>query len=218
MQYVHAFRKLLFMPSELTLGAEYSFDELEDRSIGYAIDTDQTVHIVGGYFAERVEDQKMVAAGRRPRRQAQPRGSRDLQPRANIRFNPSESVNLRVSYAGGYRAPQAFDEDMHIAIVGGKRVRIRLADDLKEERSHSVSLFGRSLPHVREEACRPILLVEGSLYQTGGMRPPCGTSRTRPTADKVEGDVATVRGATVRGLNAEGRGGLHPLVRTPGGK
>ena len=34
MQYVHAFRKLLFMPSELTLGAEYSFDELEDRSIG----------------------------------------------------------------------------------------------------------------------------------------------------------------------------------------
>ncbi len=47
MQYVHAFRKLLFMPSELTLGAEYSFDELEDRSIGYDIDTDQTVHIVG---------------------------------------------------------------------------------------------------------------------------------------------------------------------------
>ena len=45
-----------------------------------------------------------------------------------------------MSYAGGYRAPQAFDEDMHIAIVGGKRVRIRLADDLKEERSHSVSL------------------------------------------------------------------------------
>ena len=36
-------------------------------------------------------------------------------------------MNLRVSYAGGYRAPQAFDEDMHIAVVGGERVRIRLA-------------------------------------------------------------------------------------------
>ena len=24
-------------------------------------------------------------------------------PRVNVRFNPSEAVNLRVSYAGGYR-------------------------------------------------------------------------------------------------------------------
>ena len=45
------FPKLLFMPSELTLGAEYSFDELEDRSISYDIDTDQTGALsVGGYL------------------------------------------------------------------------------------------------------------------------------------------------------------------------
>ena len=80
-------------------------------------------------------------------------------PRVNVRYNPTESVNLRASYAGGYRAPQAFDEDMHIAVVGGERVRIRLADDLKEERSHSVSLSAdlyRNFGSVRTN-----LLVEG---------------------------------------------------------
>lgn len=36
------------MPAELTLGSEYSYDDLNDRSIGYDINTAQTVHIVGG--------------------------------------------------------------------------------------------------------------------------------------------------------------------------
>ena len=43
MQYIHEFRKLLFMPSELTFGTEYSYDDLGDRSIGYDIHTDQKI-------------------------------------------------------------------------------------------------------------------------------------------------------------------------------
>lgn len=122
-------------------------------------------------------------------------------PRANIRFNPSEAVNLRVSYAGGYRAPQAFDEDMHIAVVGGKRVRIRLADDLKEERSHSVSLsadlyhnFGRVQTN---------LLVEGFytiLDDVFALRDLEDTDDGGKIKERYNGS-----GATVRGLNAEGR-------------
>ena len=34
-------------------------------------------------------------------------------PRANIRYNPTQDVNIRFSYAEGFRAPQAFDEDLH---------------------------------------------------------------------------------------------------------
>ena len=30
-------------------------------------------------------------------------------PRANIRYNPTQDVNIRFSYAEGFRAPQAFD-------------------------------------------------------------------------------------------------------------
>lgn len=61
-------------------------------------------------------------------------------PRANIRFNPVENVNLRASYSVGFRAPQAFDEDLHIENVGGTISMIELADNLKEEKSQSFSI------------------------------------------------------------------------------
>ena len=122
-------------------------------------------------------------------------------PRANVRFNPSESVNLRVSYAGGYRAPQAFDEDMHIAIVGGERVRIRLSDDLKEERSHSVSLSA-DLYH-SFGSVQTNLLVEGFYTKLDDV------FALRDIEDTADGGKLKERyngsGATVRGLNAEGR-------------
>ena len=201
MQYVHAFRKLLFMPSELTLGTEYSYDDLSDRSIGYDIRTDQTVHIVGTYLQNEWKTRKwsLLIGGRLDKHNLVDHAI--FSPRANVRFNPSESVNLRVSYAGGYRAPQAFDEDMHIAIVGGKRVRIRLADDLKEERSHSVSLsadlyhsFGRVQTN---------LLVEGFYTRLDDV------FALRDIEDTADGGKIKERyngsGATVRGLNAEGR-------------
>ena len=201
MQYVHAFRKLLFMPSELTLGTEYSYDDLSDRSIGYDIRTDQAVHIVGAYLQNEWKTRKwsLLIGGRLDKHSLVDHAI--FSPRANVRFNPSESVNLRVSYAGGYRAPQAFDEDMHIAIVGGKRVRIRLADDLKEERSHSVSLsadlyhtFGRVQTN---------LLVEGFYTRLDDV------FALRDIEDTADGGKIKERyngsGATVRGLNAEGR-------------
>ena len=60
-------------------------------------------------------------------------------PRANLRFNPTDNINLRLSYSSGFRAPQAFDEDMHIENVGGTVAMIERAKDLKEEKSQSFS-------------------------------------------------------------------------------
>lgn len=147
------------MPSELTFGTEYSYDDLGDRSVGYDIHTDQTVHIVGAYLQNEWKTRKwsLLVGGRLDKHNLVDHVI--FSPRVNVRFNPSEAVNLRVSYAGGYRAPQAFDEDMHIAIVGGERVRIQLADDLKEERSHSVSLSA-DLYHTFGKV-QTNLLVEG---------------------------------------------------------
>ncbi len=201
-QYTHAFAKLWFMPAELTLGTEYSFDDLSDRSIGYDMTTDQTVHIVGGYFQNEWKTKKwsLLIGGRVDKHNLVDHAI--FSPRVNVRFNPTESVNLRVSYAGGYRAPQAFDEDMHIAVVGGERVRIRLADDLREERSHSVS-FSADLYHTFGSV-RTNLLVEG-FYTT---LDDVFALRDLP---ETAGDGSTIReryngsGATVAGLNVEGR-------------
>ena len=60
-------------------------------------------------------------------------------PRANLRFNPTQNINLRLSYSSGFRAPQAFDEDMHIENVGGTVAMIERAKNLKEEKSQSFS-------------------------------------------------------------------------------
>ncbi|MDE6045745.1 MAG: TonB-dependent receptor [Alistipes sp.] len=201
-QYIHAFKKLWFMPAELTLGAEYSFDDLSDRSIGYGMATDQTVHIVGAYFQNEWKTKKwsLLVGGRLDKHNLVDHAI--FSPRVNVRFNPTESVNLRVSYAGGYRAPQAFDEDMHIAVVGGERVRIRLADGLREERSHSVS-FSADLYH-NFGSVQTNLLIEG-FYTTLEH-----VFALRDLPDPAE-DGSTVReryngsGATVAGINIEGR-------------
>lgn len=201
-QYIHAFDKLWFMPAELTLGAEYSYDDLSDRSMGYDMETDQTVHIVGGYFQNEWKTKKwsLLVGGRVDKHNLVDRII--FSPRVNLRYNPAESVNLRVSYAGGYRAPQAFDEDMHIAVVGGERVRIRLADGLKEERSHSASLSA-DLYHTFGSV-QTNLLVEGfytTLDDVFALR-----DLPDPAAD---GSIVRERyngsGATVAGVNVEGR-------------
>ena len=120
-------------------------------------------------------------------------------PRVSVRFNPSEAVNLRVSYAG--ELPGLFDEDMHIAIVGGKRVRIRLADDLREERSHSVSLSA-DLYHTFGKV-QTNLLVEGFYTILDDV------FALRDMDDAADGGKVKERyngsGATVRGFNVEGR-------------
>ena len=204
-QYVRTFDRLLFMPSELTLGAEYSYNDLLDESLGYDHRTAQTVHIVSAYLQNEWKNDKwsLLVGGRLDKHNRIDHVI--FSPRANLRFNPIPDISFRVSYASGFRAPQAFDEDMHIAIVGGERVRIRLADDLKEERSHSVSVsadFYRSFGSVQTN-----LIVEGfytTLDDVFALR-----ELDTPAPD---GSVVKERyngsGARVMGINIEGRAGL----------
>lgn len=201
-QYIRTFAKLLFMPSELSLGVEYSYDGLQDRSQGYGIDTDQTVHIAGAYFQNewKTKQWSFLIGGRVDKHNLVQHVI--FSPRANVRFNPTQNVNLRVSYAGGYRAPQAFDEDMHIAIVGGERVRIRLAEGLREERSHSVSLSA-DLYHTFGSV-KTNLLIEGfytlldDVFALRDLPEPAEDGST--VKERYNGS-----GASVRGFNIEGR-------------
>lgn len=84
-------------------------------------------------------------------------------PRANLRYNPTENMNLRASYSFGFRAPQAFDEDLHIENVGGTVSMIELAKDLTEEKSQSLSISG-DLYH-RWGDFQGNLLIEGFILR-----------------------------------------------------
>jgi outer membrane receptor for ferrienterochelin and colicins len=59
-------------------------------------------------------------------------------PRVNIMYKVFESLQARISYSQGYRAPQIFDEDLHIETSGSRQVRHINDPDLKQETSHSI--------------------------------------------------------------------------------
>lgn len=56
-------------------------------------------------------------------------------PRMALRWSPRENLDVRTSFARGFRAPQAFDEDLHLTSIGGEAVIIRHSPGLREERS-----------------------------------------------------------------------------------
>ena len=138
-QWTHNFARLLFMPSEFIAGAEYYYNYLHDVTLGYDHDALQRVNIYSGYLQnEWRNDRWGFLIGARLDKHSMI-SNVIVSPRANIRYNPSQNVNLRLSYSSGFRAPQAYDEDFHVAVVGGERVVTVLAPDLREESSHSIS-------------------------------------------------------------------------------
>ena len=139
-QYVYKMGRCLFMPSDLTVGMEYNEDYLRDNMWGYDRVTDQTVRILSAYAQNEWKNERwgILLGGRLDKHSLMERLI--FSPRANLRYNPSENINFRASYSYGFRAPQAFDEDLHIDNVGGTVSMIRLADDLRVEKSQSVSV------------------------------------------------------------------------------
>lgn len=139
-QYVYHANKCLFMPADFTAGIEYNQDNLEDSQWGYDRFISQKAKI-GSVFAQnewKNDKWGILIGGRLDWHSMLEKPV--FSPRANIRFNPNKNVNLRASYSFGFRAPQAFDEDLHIENVGGTVSMIRLADNLEEEKSQSLSV------------------------------------------------------------------------------
>jgi len=63
-----------------------------------------------------------------------------VSPRVALMWSPVPSFDVRASVARGFRAPQIFDEDLHLSSVGGEARIIHLAADLTEERSTNYML------------------------------------------------------------------------------
>ena len=139
-QWTHRMDRFLFMPAELVAGLEYSFNRLHDVTLGYNHDVKQCVRIFSGYLQNEWRNERWgFLAGARLDKHSMI-SNPIVSPRFNVRYNPSENLNFRASYSTGFRSPQAYDEDFHVAVVGGERVVTVLAPDLKQESSQSVSL------------------------------------------------------------------------------
>ncbi len=60
-----------------------------------------------------------------------------LSPRLTLKYDFFDYLQARASYAKGYRAPQIFDEDLHIETSGSRKVLHVNDPDLVQETSHS---------------------------------------------------------------------------------
>lgn len=137
-QYVWNMKKCLFMPAKLTAGLEYNYSHLYDYSPGLNRKVDQSVHQYSAFAQNEWKNTKLtLLIGLRSDYHSILKKV-VLSPRANIRYTPASWVALRAGYASGFRAPQVFDEDVHIASVADGELAYIVNDpNLKEEKSHS---------------------------------------------------------------------------------
>ena len=137
--YTGDFNKVIFSPAQFTAGAEYQQDNLHDVMSGYGRDLKQDVKIAS-LFAQNEWKMKLFSllAGVRMDKHNLIENA-IFSPRVNLLYKPLDKLQARATWSTGFRAPQAYDEDLHITAVGGEGVLISLADGLKPERSNSFS-------------------------------------------------------------------------------
>lgn len=228
-QYIYHFYKCLFMPSDLTGGIEFNHDNLHDKAIDaqkyrdaalaedptasgdrlqqlidkYTPDPlNQIVNIASIYAQNEWKNEQwsFLLGGRIDKNSIMDKAV--FSPRANVRYNPTQDVNIRFSYAEGFRAPQAFDEDLHISNVGGELVSIVRAKGLKEERSRSLNASLDWYHYFGDFQAN--LLVEGFYTKlsdpfvlTAPIEDPDGSGYLIQT--RVNGSGAKVYGGTLEG-------------------
>ncbi len=206
-QYVYMFDRLFFMPSELTAGFEYQYDDIDDKMPGYNRYLQQTTQTTGLFLQNEWKNDhfNILLGGRFDTHNLL--NNMVFSPRVNLKYNFTQNLNWRGSYAAGFRAPQAFDEDLHIDAVGGTVKLIEIADALRPEYSHT---FSTSLDYYfKIGRVETNLLVEGFstrindifiLVDQGGN-----------AAGQIIMERQNGSGARVSGVNLEGK--IAPSTR-----
>ena len=120
----------------LTSGATVSRETLDDRQPAYGRALDVSYRNVGVFLQDDWTLKKglQLVSGVRVDRHSE-MDAAVASPRLAVRWSPRANLDVRTSAARGFRAPQAFDEDLHLTAIGGEAVIIRQAADLREERS-----------------------------------------------------------------------------------
>ncbi|MCQ2312985.1 MAG: TonB-dependent receptor [Paludibacteraceae bacterium] len=195
------------MPADLSAGIEYSFNQLHDQILGYNRNLWQTVHLYGGYVQNEWKNTQwsILIGGRLEKHNLLKKPI--FTPRASVRYTPIKDLILRVGYASGYRAPQTYDEDLHVGAVGGEVHLISLDPNLKEERSHSATLSIDWYKSVRKWDIN--FTAEGFFTQLNNV------FALREDGHDEQGNLLLTRvnasGARVAGVNVEGKIGYGRL-------
>jgi outer membrane receptor for ferrienterochelin and colicins len=136
----------------ITTGVEYQLNDTDDRIPGYNRLVDQKVNSTGlygqyewkpiekftaliGARLDHVNVDGFYTIGNVERRSQV--DETVVSPRLTLLYNITEELQFRGGYARGFRAAQAFNEDLHISSVGGEQRFVILSDDLESEFSNA---------------------------------------------------------------------------------
>ncbi len=223
LQYTYDIANFLFMPAQILLGVEHTFDKLSDRTpvrewtpsvdekgkpiiedgkyVSAFPELSQKINVFsqiaqiewknemfGILLGGRLDEHSLVA-------------NPIFSPRATLRYNPTKDINLRATYAKGFRAPQIFDEELHVGYANGEQKKIFNSPDLKPEESHAITLSADL--YGNWGAFRGNILVEGFYNRLLNIFVDEETDQT------VKGfryyERTNSDGAKVYGVNIEGR-------------
>lgn len=121
-------------------------------------------------------------------------------PRATLLYKVNEDLRLRGGYARGFRAPQAFNEDLHISSVGGEPLFVIPSEGLDKETSDALT---GSLNYTKNLGLAQVnFLVEGFYTRLRNPFTQVSTGSVLPNGSIVE-EVRNGEGATVSGINFE---------------
>ena len=213
-QYSYDADKFLFMPAEILAGAEYTHDQLSDvmpirswievegQKFRLHAPMEQKLDI-WSHFAQLEWKNEMFSMlfGYRLDKHSM-LDDPIFSPRATFRFNPTKDINLRATYSSGFRAPQVFDEDLHVGICQGDVQKIVNAPGLKKETSNSFNLSADMYHRFGELQAN--LLVEGFYTQLKDAFTLVEMPE-QPSKDFVLYERNNAGGAKVLGANFEAR-------------
>ncbi len=197
-QFNNKFDNFLGGKAVLTSGAEYVYDAVFDEIKSYNYEIDQVTKNIGVFVQHdwdilpslnlltgfRVDKHNLVDQA-------------IVSPRLSLLYKLRKETQFRLGWGTGFRAPQAFDTDLHIAFAGGGVSRITLAEGLQQERSNS---FTASVNYDRATEHFIAGFTLESFYTTlrdAFFQFPLGEDQFGQIFEKRNGNGATVKGFTL---------------------
>ena len=204
-----------FKRDVLTSGIEYNFSDTEDQIVGYNRNIDQSVNAVGLYAQYQWKPNKrfsVLIGSRIDHINVEGTYSvgdisrnvdisqTTINPRLTLAYQLTDDLKFRGGYARGFRAPQAFNEDLHISSVGGEPQFVILSNNLEAEFSNA---FTGSLNWTKEfNTTQTNFLLEGFYTSLEDPFTLVSTGTQLPNGSIVE-EVRNGEGAKVYGANFE---------------
>jgi len=199
----------------MTGGIEYQFNATDDQIPGYMRSVDQAVANLGfyGQWEWQATGRLKLLTGLRYDRtdvdgeyqladiQTEIDQSFDVvSPRFTLLYDINDKLQFRGGYARGFRAPQAFNEDLHISSAGGEPVFVVLSDNLIKETSDA---WTGSLNYTEVKGERQFNVnFQGFYTQLNNPFVLVNTGSQLPNGSIVE-EVRNGSGAFVTGVNTE---------------